>query len=245
MRRLAAVLLLVVVVGCGSSNEDRLTLRVYAAASLTDTFSELGRQFEQEHPGTEVELNFGPSSGLAAQIGSGAPADVFASAGPENMEAVVQAGRAAAPADFATNSMAIAVPAGDPGNVTDLDDLARTDVKVAVCQVRVPCGRAAVGVFAKAGLSVQPVTEETDVRSVLTKVRLGEVDAGVVYVTDVRAAGDEVEGIEIAADQNESVRYPVATLTGSKHAAAARQFVDLVLSDAGAEVFGAAGFRSP
>lgn len=228
--------------GAGSGDE---VVRVLAAASLTDSFSELGEQFETDHPGTRVELNFGPSSGLAAQIDSGAPADVFASASPANMEAVVGAGDAEDPEDFATNSMEIAVPADDPGRISGFADLAKPGVKVAVCQAQVPCGKVAAEVFDNAGLTVVPATEETDVRAVLTKVGLGEVDAGIVYVTDVLAAGDDVQGIEIPEEHNASTTYPIATLTHSEHAELAEEFVDLVLSDAGAKVLGAAGFQSP
>ncbi len=251
MRRLlvgaAGCLALTPLAACASddSGSGDVTIRVYAAASLTDSFTELGKQFESDHPGTEVELNFGPSSGLAQQIGNGSPADVFASASPRNMDALVEAGDAEDPQDFAANSMQIAVPPANPGQVTTLADLAEPGAKVALCQAQVPCGQVAAEVFSNAGITVQPVTEEVDVRSVLTKVTLGEVDAGVVYVTDVLAAGDEVEGIEIQSEQNASTTYPIATLTGSDHQDVAADFVELVLSDVGAKVLEQAGFQSP
>lgn len=253
MRRLVPVLLLTVVMGCGSGSSgssgdrggDPVTLRVLAAASLTESFTELGKLFEAEHPGTVVELNFGPSSGLAAQIGNGAPADVFASASPTNMATVVSSDDANDPQDFATNSMGIAVPADNPGSIASLDDLTGEDVKVAVCQAQVPCGKAAAEVFAKARITVQPVTEEVDVKSVLTKVSLGEVDAGVVYVSDLLASGEEVKGIEIPDAVNTTTTYPIATLTGTKHPRTADEFVALVLSDAGAKVLRDAGFQQP
>jgi len=229
----------------GSSTKKDVTIRVFAAASLTETFTELGKQFEKAHPGTKVEFGFGPSSGLAEQIGSDAPADVFASASPSNMDTVVQAGDAKDPKDFATNSMEIATPPDNPGKVDSLDDLARPGVKVALCQAQVPCGKTAYQVFDNAHLTVKPATEEVDVKSVLTKVTLGEVDAGVVYVTDVQAAGDKVKGVEIPAAQNASTSYPIATLTHSKHQKEASEFVDLVLSDDGAKVLEEAGFKSP
>ncbi len=162
----------------GSSTQKDITIRVFAAASLTETFTELGKQFEKDHPGTKVQFSFGPSSGLAEQIGSDAPADVFASASPSNMDTVVQAGDAKDPKDFAANSMEIATPPGNPAKIGSLDDLAKPGVKVAVCQAQVPCGKVAAEVFSKAGLEVKPVTEEVDVKSVLTKVTLKEVDAG-------------------------------------------------------------------
>ena len=250
MRRTTALLvgLVLTVAGCGStgggSSQD-VTLRVFAAASLTESFTTLGQQFEKAHPGTEVELNLGPSSGLAEQIASGAPADVFASASPATMDAVVEAGDAKDPQDFVRNSMEIAVPPGNPGKVTGLESLAGPGVKVALCQAQVPCGTVAAEVFANAGVSVKPATEEVDVKSVLTKVGLDEVDAGVVYVTDVRAAADTVTGIEIPADVNASTTYPIAVLEGSKHARQAREFVDFVRSADGTSVLGAAGFQTP
>ncbi len=229
----------------GSSTKKDVTIRVFAAASLTESFTELGKQFEKDHPGTKVQFSFGPSSGLAEQIGSDAPADVFASASPSNMDTVVQAGDAKDPEDFATNSMEIATPPDNPGRIDSLDDLANPGVKVAVCQPQVPCGKVAAEVSSKANLHVKPATEEVDVKSVLTKVTLGEVDAGMVYVTDVQAAGDKVKGVEIPEAQNASTGYPIATLTHSEHKKQASQFVELVLSDDGAKVLEEAGFESP
>ncbi len=232
---------------CGSdeSTSEDVTIRVYAAASLTDSFTELGKQFEEDHPGTKVQFNFGPSSGLAEQIGSGSPADVFASASPSNMDTLVQDKDAADPKDFAVNSMEIAVPPANPGKVAGVADLAKPGVKVALCQAQVPCGKVAAEVFENAGITVKPVTEEVDVKSVLTKVTLGEVDAGVVYVTDVLASGEKVKGVEIPADQNAQTTYPIATLTGSEHTKTADEFVGLVLSTDGAKVLEAAGFQKP
>jgi molybdate transport system substrate-binding protein len=248
---LAACLALTSLAACGSgadsgsSAKEHVTIRVFAAASLTGTFTTLGRQFEKAHPGTTVQFSFGPSSGLATQIGSGAPADVFASASPANMDTVVQAKQAADPHDFATNSMEIATPPKNPAKISSVTDLARPGVKVAVCQAEVPCGKVATQVFANARLHVKPVTEEVDVKSVLTKVTLGEVDAGVVYVTDVLAAGSKVTGIEIPDAVNARTSYPIAALTGSTHAGTAKAFVSFVLSDAGARVLKDAGFQGP
>lgn len=221
------------------------TVNVFAAASLKEAFTTLGKQFEAAHPGTKVVLNFGPSSGLAAQITSGAPADVFASASAKNMEQVVTAGEAASPTTFAGNVMEIAVPADNPAGIASLADLAEPGVKVALCQAEVPCGVTAAKVLANAKLTVKPVTEEVDVKSVLSKVTLGEIDAGVVYVSDVRAAGKRVTGIEIPADVNASTSYPIATLTKAPNKATARAFTDYVLSDAGTTVFITDGFTAP
>ena len=221
------------------------TVNVFAAASLKEAFSQLGQQFEAAHPGTRVVLNFGPSSGLATQITAGAPADVFASASTKNMDQVVKAGAAVSPTDFAGNMMEIAVPPGNPAKVTRLSDLARPTVKVALCQKAVPCGVTAARVFVNAHLTVTPVTQEVDVKAVLAKVTLGEVDAGVVYVTDVRAAGAKVRGVVIPGDVNASTGYPIATLTRAPNKAAAQAFTGYVLSAEGAAVLAADGFTKP
>ncbi|MCW2806306.1 MAG: molybdenum transporter, periplasmic molybdate-binding protein [Marmoricola sp.] len=243
---IAVILSLPTVAACGGgSSKKKDTLRVFAASSLTGAFTTLGKDFEKKHPGVRVVFNFGPSSGLAEQIVQGAPAGVFASASPTTMDAVVERGDAKQPQTFASNSMEIVVPAANPGKVTSLKDLARPGLKVAVCQIQVPCGVTAAQLFKKAGTTVKPVTEETDVKSVLTKVVLGEVDAGVVYVTDALAAGSKVKGITIPAAQNASTAYPIAVLTHAKHAGQAQEFVDLVLSSDGAEVLRDAGFQKP
>lgn len=220
-------------------------ITVFAAASLTESFTTLGKQFEAAHPDARITFSFGPSSGLATQITEGAPADVFASASTKNMDAVVAAKAADAPAVFAKNVMEIAVPPGNPANVSTVADLAKADVKVALCQPDVPCGAVAAKVFTNAGLTVTPVTLEADVKATLTKVELGEVDAGVVYVTDVLAADGKVTGIEIPADVNAATSYPIATLTASKSPDLAKAFVDYVLSADGASVLTAAGFQKP
>lgn len=221
------------------------TITVFAAASLQASFTSLGEKFEAEHPGTKVAFNFGASSGLATQIGQGAPADVFASASTKTMDLVVTGGDATEPKDFAANTMEIAVPPDNPARVTAIADLARKGVKVALCQADVPCGATAAKVFQDAQITVTPVTEEIDVKAVLSKVTLGEVDAGVVYVTDVRAAGHAVTGIEIPDDVNASTTYPIAALTGSENTATAEAFVAYVLSPDGAAELTAAGFRTP
>jgi molybdate transport system substrate-binding protein len=221
------------------------TINVFAASSLHEAFTTLGRQFEAAHPGTKVVFNFGPSSGLATQITAGAPADVFASASTKNMAQVVAARQAVSPKKFASNVMQIAVPVKNPANITALADLARPAVKVALCQAVVPCGVSAAKVFSNAKLTVTPVTQEVDVKAVLTKVRLGEVDAGVVYVTDVLAAGGKVKGIRIPTFLNASTLYPIATMSRAPNKATATAFTDYVLSPAGASILSAAGFAKP
>jgi molybdate transport system substrate-binding protein len=218
---------------------------VFAAASLTESFTELGKQFETANPGTKVTFSFAASSALAEQINSGAPADVFASASQKNMDQVVSAGNASDPKVFAKNVMEIATPPSNPGKVTSVNDLAKSSVKTALCQPQVPCGSVAQQVFTNAKITVKPVTLEPDVKSVLSKVQLGEVDAGMVYVTDVKAAGDKVKGVEIPADVNASTNYPIASVTKSANAAVAKAFVDFVLSSSGESVLSAAGFQAP
>ena len=221
------------------------TLEVFAAASLKESFTRLGNEFHAAHPGVSVVFNFGPSNGLALQITQGAPADVFAAASPDTMQTVVSAGDATDPRTFATNVLEVATPPDNPAGVTSLADLARPGVKVAVCQAQVPCGAAATALFAKNRLTVHPVTYEVDVKAVLTKVQLGEVDAGLVYTTDVHAAGTQVRGVPIPAADNVSTTYPIAALTTSPDRAAADAFVAFVLSPAGTSALAAAGFAGP
>jgi molybdate transport system substrate-binding protein len=249
----------VVLSGCGSSSSGtdsaagagpsaaglNGSITVFAAASLTGSFTTLGQQFEAAHPGTKVTFSFGPSSGLATQIGSGAPADVFASASPKNMAQVVTAKAATTSTNFAKNVMEIAVPPANPGKITQLSDLAKKSEKVVLCAAEVPCGVGARAVFANAKLTVTPVSNEVDVKSTLAKVTLGEADAGIVYVTDVLAAGDKVKGIEIPADVNASTEYPIAALTTSKNTSLADAFVDYVRSADGSTALTAAGFEKP
>jgi molybdate transport system substrate-binding protein len=221
------------------------TITVFAAASLTGTFKTLAQQFEAAHPGDSVRFSFGPSSGLATEITSGAPADVFASASPKNMQQVVSAGDASSPQDFAKNIMEVAVPPNNPGKVTSVTDLAKSSVKVALCQPQVPCGTVAAKVFKEAKIKVTPVTLQPDVKSVLTQVETGNVDAGMVYVTDVLAAGAKVKGVTIPASDNASTLYPIAAVSSSKHKSIADAFIAYVLSPAGQQVLAAAGFEKP
>jgi len=252
---IAAALAAVAAAGCSSSGSGSSsgasaspsggTITVFAAASLTESFTQLGKQFEAAHPGDTVKFSFGPSSGLAEQITSGAPADVFASAAPANMDQVVSAGDAANPQNFAKNIMEVATPPNNPGNVTSVTDLAKKSVKVALCQPQVPCGVVAAQVFKNAGITVKPVTLQPDVKSVLTQVETGNVDAGMVYVTDVQAAGSKVKGVTIPASDNASTLYPIATISSSKHKSEAQAFMNYVLSPAGQQVLAAAGFEKP
>lgn len=254
MRRTAGLLLavLVVVTGCGGepgSEGDRPatgatgTITVFAAASLTDVMAELAAAFEEANPGAAVELSFGPSSGLVTQIVEGAPADVVATAAPEDVEDLVAAGALDGdPSTFATNALEVVVPAGNPGDVVGLEDLADPDLVVGLCQTDVPCGRLARQALAGAGVDPSIDTEEEDVRALLSKVEAGEVDVGVVYRTDVLAAGDVVEGIEIPDDLDVAATYPIAAVARAANPEGARAFIAHVLSEEARATLADAGF---
>jgi molybdate transport system substrate-binding protein len=227
----------------GSAVEGDIT--VFAAASLTDAFTELGTTFESENPDASVEFNFAASSALREQIMAGAPADVFASANTSNMDQVVDGGAASDPQNFVTNLLEIAVPAGNEAEVSGLDDFANPDLLIGLCAEEVPCGEFGREALANAGVTPSIDTNEPDVRSLLTKIEAGDLDAGIVYVTDVLAAGDTVEGVEIPADQNVVATYPIAALTDAANAAAADAFVELVRSDEGQEILQSYGFDAP
>lgn len=220
-------------------------ITVFAASSLKESFTEIGTLFEAAYPGTAVTFSFGSSSSLATSINEGAPADVFASASSTTMATVVDAGNALRPDVFAINALEVAKASDTTAVVQSLNDLADPSVRVAVCVADAPCGAAADALFEKNGMTVAPVTREPDVKSVMTKVLLGEVDAGVVYVTDVLAAGDTVVGVPIPEEQNVTTSYPAATVVGSGNAMTARAFVDFLLSAEGQQVLADAGFRAP
>ena len=263
MRRtlpLVAALAALALTACGSSSGATTTsgpptssgsssvtgaITVFAASSLKESFTAIGTPFEAAKPGTKVGFNFGASSTLATQITQKAPADVFASAGQKTMDTVTAAGAATGDTVFAVNTMEIATPATPTVPVTSLADLTKPRVKVVICQKDVPCGAAAQKLFTQDHLSLTPVSEEVDVKAVLSKVVLGEADAGIVYVTDVKAAGAKVTGVVIPKDQNVTTKYPIAPITASTNASTAKAFVDFVLSAAGQQVLAAAGFTSP
>lgn len=220
-------------------------ITVLAAASLVEAFTTVGGLFESANPGVNVVFSFAGSAALAGQIIDGAPVDVYAAASPATMDRVVGAGLAADPIVFARNTMQIAVPPANPAGVVSVRDLADPSVKVAMCQPQVPCGAAAAQVLQNAGVTAQPVTLDPDVRSVLGRVRLGEVDAGMVYVTDVLAAGTAVKGVDIPTRWNATTSYLVVALSGSPNPVVADAFVGFVLSPAGRSALRAAGFEVP
>jgi molybdate transport system substrate-binding protein len=236
---------LVLLVGaCGSDEEPSgpRAITVFAAASLTDAFTEIGEAFSEANENAEVEFNFLASSDLAAQIIEGAPADVFASADEANMQRVTDEGLATDPVVFVENRLAIAVQEGNPQNISDLADLEDLDLVVALCNEECPAGRYAREIFEGAGLTVEPDSNEADVRGVLTRVGLGEADAGLVYVTDI-AADPAVEEVAIPDEDNVIATYPIAALEGAPPEAA--RFVDAVLSDEGREILSDYGFQLP
>ena len=231
----------------GTTSPDAVSgpLTVLAAASLTDAFGDIGAAFESANPGVEVRLSFGGSSALARQLTEGAPGDVFAAAAPEPVAAVVAAGLAGDPVPFATNTMTVVVPATNPGGVARLADLGAPGVTVALCKADVPCGAAAERLLSRNGVVVTPVTLEPDVRAVLGKVAAGEVDAGVVYATDVAAGGTEVRSVVIPPRQNVTTTYPAVALTGATNPTAAAAFVAFLTSPPGRSILVAAGFGPP
>jgi molybdate transport system substrate-binding protein len=229
----------------GPAGSSSGTLTVLAAASLTEAFTQIGKDFEAKNPGSTVSFSFGSSATLATQIVQGAPADVFAAASPATMKIVNDAGAANPPTSFASNTLQVAVVKGNPHKIEGLNDFADSGKRIALCAPQVPCGSAAIKVFAAAKIVPQPDTLEQDVKAVLQKVSSDEVDAGLVYKTDVIAAAETVDGIEFPHAQQAVNRYPIAALKDSKNPDEAQAFVDYVLSPQGQAVLERAGFAKP
>ncbi|MBP5862377.1 molybdate ABC transporter substrate-binding protein [Streptomyces scabiei] len=230
------------------SGSDKLSgeVTVFAAASLKESFTTLGEQFEKAHPGTKVTFSFGGSDALAASITGGAPADVFASASPKTMAVVTDAGDASgAPETFVRNQLEIATLPGNPDKIASLKDLTGSGLKVVLCDEAVPCGAAAKKALDASKLKLTPVSYEEDVKSALNKVVLKEADAAVVYKTDVQAAGDKVEGVEFPESTDAVNDYPITLLKESKNTETAKAFIELVRSADGQKVLTAAGFLQP
>jgi molybdate transport system substrate-binding protein len=222
------------------------TVTVFAAASLTESFTRIGKDFQAANPASKVTFNFAGSSALATQINQGAPADVFASAAPANMKTVTDAGNAdGTPTTFVRNQLVIAVPKGNPKGVKGLADLTGAGVKVALCAEQVPCGAAAKKALDASGMTLTPVTLEQDVKAALSKLKLGEVDAALVYRTDAKAAASDVDGVEFPESAGAVNDYPIVALKGAPNKAAARAFVQYVLSGEGKAVLTRAGFQAP
>jgi len=232
----------------GTSGAPTVTgnINVFAAASLTEAFKQIATGFQAANPGAKVTYNFAGSSTLATQINQGAPADVFASAAPANMQTVTDAGNGAGtPVVFVRNQLVIAVPKGNPKGIKGLSDLTKPGVKVALCDDPVPCGAAAKKALAAANVSLTPVTKETDVKQALSKVKLGEVDAALVYRTDAKSSATDVDGIEFPESAGAINDYPIVVLKGAPNKAGADAFVAWVRSDKGKAVLAQFGFQSP
>ncbi len=246
IRRVAvgAVLVAFTVSGCGSGDSGDSTLTVFAAASLKSVFTGLEKDFEAANPGVDVQFSFAGSSDLAAQLQAGAPADVFAAADQPTMEKVVQGGRiTAAPATFATNVLTLVTAPGNPKGINGINDLA--DATLVICAPQVPCGRATKKVADAAGATLHPVSEESSVADVLTKVTSGQADAGFVYVTDAAGAGAKVSAVAVPEASAAVNTYPIAVVADSKQAETAQRFADLVTGPTGRAAMAAAGFGAP
>ncbi|MFJ5615163.1 molybdate ABC transporter substrate-binding protein [Micromonospora sp. NPDC093243] len=249
-----ALALALTLAGCGDGDDTAGaaggsgvtgTVTVLAAASLTESFIQIGKDFEAAHPGTTVVFNFGGSSALATQINQGAPADVFASAAPRNMATVTEAGNAdGEPSTFVRNQLVIAVARDNPKGITNLADLTRPGTKVALCAEQVPCGAAARTALDAAAVKLTPVTLEQDVKGALAKVRLGEVDAALVYRTDAKAAAGDVTGVEFPESARAINDYPIVLLKGAPNRVGGQAFVGYVRSEAGRAVLTEAGFQA-
>ncbi|MEU6367837.1 molybdate ABC transporter substrate-binding protein [Streptomyces sp. NPDC046931] len=234
--------------GSSASSAPKLsgTVTVFAAASLKESFTALGKEFEKEHPGTKVSFNFGGSDTLAASITGGAPADVFAAASPKTMAVVTdKKDTAGTPVTFVRNQLEIATLPGNPHKVSSLKDLTKSDLKVVLCDKTVPCGAAAQKALDASRLRLTPASYEQDVKSALTKVELKEADAAVVYRTDVKAAGDKVQGVEFPESAKAVNAYPIALLRNAPNTEAAEAFIALVRSAEGRNVLTEAGFLQP
>ena len=254
-RAMAGVLVILAIGGCGTSGKTSApgtgpgtesTIVVFAAASLKKAFTDIGERYQTDNPGSGVEFSFAGSSDLATQLIHGAPADVFASADTKNMDKLAAAGLLAGdPANFAANTLTIAVAPGNPKKIASLKDLTAPGLSVVVCAPQVPCGAAAQKVEQAAGVQLQPVSEESQVTDVLTKVESGEADAGLVYVTDVLGAGDKVTGVAFPQAAGAVNTYPIAVLKESTNPDVARKFADLVTWEAGRKILATHGFSAP
>lgn len=219
------------------------TVTVLAAASLTEAFEQLGERLTDDYPGLEVVFSFGPSSGLVEQVLAGAPADILATADTRTMDRAVDGGAVSGePTIFARNRLALIVPAGNPGGVTGLADLAREELRIAVCAAEVPCGAAAKRLLDTAGLTASPDTLATDVKEAVSLVTLGEADASLVYLTDAAAAGENIESIDVAESEQVVNDYPVAVLAGAPNPEGAQLVRDAITGEPGQQILGEAGF---
>lgn len=240
--RLAVATLALVVVACGGGDDGR-QVRVFAASSLTDAFTEIEAAYEAEHPDVDVQLNLAGSSALREQILEGAPADVFAAANDVTMSALADAGEVEGePVVFAGNQLTIAVPSGNPADISELADLERPEALVGLCAVGVPCGDLARAVLARAGVVAAVDTDEPNARALTAKIEDAELDAGLVYVTDVLGL-DAVDSVRLPKEVSIVSWYPIATLAGAGPDAGS--FTAFVLSTDGRAILAEHGFGLP
>ncbi len=248
------LLLALLLAGCApASTNEPVTLNVFAAASLTDAFAEIGKNFEADNPNVTVTFNFAGSQALRTQIEEGAPADVFASANNKEMDALIAGSHVAknSPQIFLSNQLVVILPANNPAGIDSLEDLANTGIKIVLAAEEVPVGKysrealekmnASFGADFKDKVSANVVSNEDNVKQVVAKVQLGEADAGIVYTSDAVAA-PELKIVEIPVELNVIAKYPIAPLVDSANADLAQAFVDYVLSEAGQSVLEKWGF---
>ncbi|GAB3583146.1 molybdate ABC transporter substrate-binding protein [Amycolatopsis endophytica] len=219
---------------------------MFAAASLTESFGAMKTAFESAHPGTEVKFNFAGSSSLVQQMSNGAKADVFASADETNMDKAVQAGVIdGSPSLFATNKLTIAVAPGNPKGITSFAGLVQDGLNVVVCAPQVPCGSATEKVEQNTGVTLEPVSEEQDVKQVLNKVASGDADAGLVYVTDATSAADKVAEVDFPEAATAINNYPIAVVKDAPRTDLAKQWIEFVLGEQGKAELQKVGFGAP
>jgi molybdate transport system substrate-binding protein len=244
--------LTLLIAACGSSSTASApsptplsgTISVFAAASLTDAFKALGTSFQQAHSGVTVQFNFAGTPTLLTQIEQGAQADVFASADIANMDKLTTDGFTTGTSEvFAHNQLEIVVAPGNPKGIAGLADLAKPGVIYITEAPTVPAGKYAKQALAKAGVTVTPKSLETDVKSVVSKIELGEADAGIVYITDVTAAGSKIQGVPIPDADNVIATDPIVAVKGSKNLDVANAFIAYVVSGAGQATLTSFGFQ--
>jgi molybdate transport system substrate-binding protein len=243
--RFWALLTVIFVLGaCGGGGSEEQVV-VFAAASLTDAFSGMETAFEDANPGVDVEIMVAGSSALREQLLDGAPGDVFASANIQNLTPLIDAGLVTEPHQwFATNSLQIAVPKGNPIGVRGLDDFARENLFIGLCAPAVPCGELARQSLERAGVVPSVDTDEPNVRALAVKIAAGELDAGLVYQTDVIANAGSLDGINMSPEHVITVDYPLARLDEAPNPAGAMLFIDFVLSERGQSIMQQYGFQS-
>jgi molybdate transport system substrate-binding protein len=243
---MATGVVFVALAGCSSRGQPTTSITVFASSSLIKTFSEIGKQFKSDNPGTSVEFIFAGSSDLATQLTDGASADVFAAGDLPNMGRVTHAGLVAGnPVNFASNKLAIAVAPGNPKKVMSFADLTRPGLRVGVCARPGACASDVQGIEDKTGIALHPTAEESTPMDVVKDVTDGQVDAGIVYTTDALNAGDNIAWFDIPEAADAANTYSIALMKNSQQAQLAAKFIKLVTGDTGRTILGRAGFTEP